>query len=108
MISAFEDSIVFTPVLTVKINQAQDLVTARQRARQVSALLGFNQQDQTRIATAVSEIARNAHRYAGSGHLDFSLNLRCRPQFFWMQVSDRGPGINDLDAALAGAYASAT
>ena len=35
---------------------------ARQRARQIAALLGFDAQDQTRIATAVSEIARNAFR----------------------------------------------
>ena len=95
-------------LLSVKIEQEQDLVMARQRARQLSALLGFRQQDQTRIATAVSEIARNAYRYAGGGRLDFSIDLRSRPQFLWMQVSDRGPGIRNLDAALAGAHTSAT
>ena len=40
------------------------MVAARQRARQIAALLGFDAQDQTRIATAVSEIARNAFSYA--------------------------------------------
>ena len=102
------DAIGATPVLSVKIKEEQDLVTARQRARQLSALLGFNQQDQTRLATAVSEITRNAYQYAGGGRLDFSIDLRSRPQFFWMQVSDQGPGIRDLDAALSGAYVSAT
>ena len=102
------DAIGATPVLSVKIKEEQDLVTARQRARQLSALLGFNQQDQTRLATAVSEIARNAYQYAGGGRLDLSIDLRSRPQFLWMQVSDRGPGIRDLDAALSGAYVSAT
>jgi signal transduction histidine kinase/CheY-like chemotaxis protein len=97
-----------TPILSVKINEEQDVVTARQRARQISALLGYNQQDQTRLATAVSEITRNAYQYAGGGRLDFSIDLRSRPQFFWMHVSDRGPGIRELDAALSGVYISAT
>jgi len=54
-------------LMTVAIRQEQDVVAARQRARQISALLGFEAQDQARIATAVSEIARNAFRYAGGG-----------------------------------------
>lgn len=102
------DAIGATPVLSVQIKEEQDVVTARQRARQLSALLGFNQQDQTRLATAVSEITRNAYQYAGGGRLDFSIDLRSRPQFLWMQVSDRGPGIRDLDATLSGAYLSET
>ena len=70
--SSLADANSSTPVLAVKIKEEQDVVTARQRARQLSALLGFNQQDQTRVATAVSEIARNAYRYAGGGRVDFS------------------------------------
>ena len=47
-------------LLTMKVAQEQDLVAIRQRTRQVSATLGFESQDQTRLATAVSEICRNA------------------------------------------------
>src|SRR6185312_3686356 len=108
VMSSPADGIGATPVLSVTIKEEQDVVTARQRARQLSALLGFNQQDQTRLATAVSEIVRNAYQYAGGGRLDFLIDLRSRPQFLWMEVSDRGPGIRDLDAALSGAYVSAT
>lgn len=78
------------PVLSINIQQEQDLVTARQRARQLAGLLGFAQQDQTRIATAVSEIARNAYEYARGARLDFSIDLRTRPQFLWITVTDRG------------------
>lgn len=95
-------------ILSVNIQREQDLVTARQRARQLSALLGFNQQDQTRIATAVSEIARNAYQYAGSGRLDFLIDMRPRHQFLWMEVKDRGPGIKDIESVLSGAYLSPT
>jgi signal transduction histidine kinase len=94
------------PVLSVNIQQEQDLVTARQRARQLSALLGFGPQDQARIATAVSEIVRNAYQYACGGRLDFSIDLRARPQFLWMQMSDRGRGIRDVKSVLAGTYIS--
>ena len=59
------------PVMTVALRTEQDVVTARQRARQISGLLAFEPQDQVRIATAVSEIARNAFRYAGGGEVEF-------------------------------------
>jgi anti-sigma regulatory factor (Ser/Thr protein kinase) len=51
-------------ILTLAIHYERDLVLARQRTRQLAALLGFDAQDQTRLATAVSEIARNAFTYA--------------------------------------------
>ena len=46
-----------TRLLTVRVDRDEDVVVARQRARQVADTLGFETQDQTRIATAVSEIA---------------------------------------------------
>ncbi len=95
-------------LLSVNIQQERDLVTARQRARQLSALLGFSQQDQTRIATAVSEVARNAYQYAAGGRLDFSIDLQARPQFLSVQVTDQGRGIGDVDSILAGSYVSST
>lgn len=106
--STHPDSLASKPILCVNIQKEQDIVTARQRARQLSALLGFSQQDQTRIATVVSEIARNAYQYARGGRLDFSIDLRTRPQFLWIQVSDRGDGIPDIHSVLVGTYVSRT
>src|SRR6185436_7806977 len=58
-----------TPALpSVTIASERNVVLARQRARQIAAALGFDNQDQTRISTAVSEIARNAFAYAGLGN----------------------------------------
>jgi hypothetical protein len=42
-------------------------------ARQKKAALSFDRQQQVRIATAVSEIARNAFRYASDATAEFSL-----------------------------------
>ena len=59
------------PILSLTIRYEQDTVAARQRARQIARLLGFEAHDQTRVATAVSEIARNAFRYANGGKVDY-------------------------------------
>jgi signal transduction histidine kinase/CheY-like chemotaxis protein len=83
-----------------------DVVTIRQRARRIAELLGFERQDQTRIATAVSEIARNAFVYAGGGRAEFLVETKESPQLFRIRISDRGKGIADLPAVLGGQYRS--
>src|SRR3954452_13045881 len=95
-------------LLTVAIKYEQDVVVSRQRARQIAALLGFDGQDQTRIATAVSEIARNAFRYAGGGRVEFSIEGDSAPQILHVRISDKGPGIGDLKLVLSGKYRSTT
>jgi signal transduction histidine kinase/CheY-like chemotaxis protein len=95
-------------IMTVALRAEQDLVTARQRARQIAERLGFDVQDQTRIATSVSEIARNALRYAERGQVEFDLEGSRAPQVLAIRVHDSGPGIPDIRAILSGQYRSAT
>ena len=95
-------------ILSVSLQHDQDVVTARQRAAHVAALLGFDVSEQTRIATAVSEIVRNAFIYGHSGSMQLALDERARPQRLVVRVEDRGPGIPHLEAVLAGTYRSAT
>ncbi len=96
------------PLISLVIRQEPDVVAARQRARQIAARLGFETRDQTRIATAVSEIARNAFMYAGGGKVEIAVEGRLAPQLLLVQVSDVGPGIPDLEGVLAGRYRSST
>ena len=96
------------PILSVNIQYEHDTVAARQRARQIAALLGFDVQDQTRVATAVSEIARNAFCYAGGGKIEYQVEGEARPQMLAIRISDRGPGIPDLTGILEGRYRSTT
>ena len=91
-------------VARVDLRHDEGVVTARQRARDVAELLGFDRLEQTRIATAVSELARNAHRYAGGGEV----KIRCSPDALRIEVADSGPGIPNLDEVLRGEYTSAT
>ena len=88
------------------LSNEQDVVTARRRARQIAAMLGFDNQDQARIATAVSEIARNAVRYARDGRIEFALEGERAPQVLMIRISDRGPGIRDVAEILEGRFRS--
>ena len=95
-------------ILYMTLQQEHDVVLARQRARQIAALLGCEVQDQTRIGTAVSEIARNAVSYAGGGKVEFFVEGNTPPQLLQVCISDQGPGIPALPAILAGQYHSNT
>src|SRR5205823_7153948 len=96
------------PIFSVRLRYEHDVVTARQRAKQIAELLGFDSQQQTRLATAVSEIARNAYTYAGGGKVEFSIEGATAPQIFLIRISDNGPGIPMLDKILEGSYRSKT
>ncbi len=96
------------PILSSEIRYEQDVVSARQRTRQIAGLLGFDAQQQTRLATAVSEIARNAFQNGGGGRVEFGVEGLTVPQLFMIRISDRGPGIARLEDILNGQYRSQT
>ena len=96
-----------TTLLTVDLARERDVVLARQRARQLATEFKLDAQDQTRFATAVSEIARNAHQYARGGRVDFSID-HGPPAMLVARVADRGPGIARLSDVLDGRYVSST
>lgn len=104
-------------LLKVSLSLETDFLLARQRAKQIAALLGFELQDQTRVATAVSEIARNAWEYGGGGTVEFFLDPKSTiPQLesqvsspqLRIVISDRGAGIAHLDQIWDGSYKSQT
>ena len=77
----------------VEINYEDDVVTARQRARLVARLLSFDEQDQTRISTALSEIARFFVHSNKGGRIDFQLEGTTAPQVLLITISStRGAG----------------
>src|SRR5262245_13597020 len=95
-----------TRLVTVRVAREEDVVTARQRARQVAEALGFDTQGQTRLATAVSEMSRNAFQYAGTGSVEFALDMDAGALV--ISVRDNGPGIPHLRQVLEGTYRSTT
>src|SRR5689334_3644830 len=94
---------------TLAIQGEDDIVTSRQRAREVARQLGFGAVDQSRIATAVSELTRNIVRYATNGHGEViirEISRPGRPAGIEIVVADEGPGIADLDQAMRDGYTS--
>jgi serine/threonine-protein kinase RsbT len=90
------------------IRGEDDIVASRQRAREIARQLGFGAVDQSRIATAVSELTRNVVRYATDGRGAVAIreadgNGRTGIEIV---VSDDGPGIPDVDQALRDGFTS--
>jgi signal transduction histidine kinase len=93
-------------LLTVRLAREEDVVAARQRARQLAGAFGIDAQGQTRLATAVSEISRNAFRYATGATVEFAVDEDAGA--LNIVISDKGPGIRDLRSILDGTYKSST
>lgn len=90
----------------VSISSEADIVTARQRGREMASRLGFSETDQTLVATAISEIARNMVLYAGRGSLILDLVTRHDGHGLRVSATDEGPGIIDTDRALEDGYST--
>ena len=91
----------------VQINVDIDIVTARQEGRAIAAQLGFSSSEQTLIATAISEAARNILQYAGRGTIALSIVEEGNKKGILIVAQDSGPGIADIEQALIDGYSSA-
>ena len=68
--------------------------------------VGFDEAPSRMIATAVSELARNILKYAGSGQLRLQGVEEQGRRGIEIEVSDHGPGIENLDAAMSDHFSS--
>lgn len=92
----------------VDLRSEDDVVRAHQTTRTIASQLGFSTFEQTRIATAMSEIARNALAYASGGSVTLGLDEVGDGQALVIVVLDKGQGIPELPAILAGERRSTT
>jgi serine/threonine-protein kinase RsbT len=89
----------------IAIESDADVVTARQRARALAIGLDMPSTDQTLLATAISEIARNITTYAVRGEVFLELVRDSSGRSGVKVVArDQGPGIADLERALTDGY----
>ncbi len=91
----------------LRIDNESALVLARRSAMTLAAKLGFGPVERTRVATAVSELARNIVMYAQTGEVRLSVNLAPRI-CLTIEARDNGPGIVDVDKIFAGSFRSHT
>lgn len=89
----------------VRIAREEDIAIARQMAKQLAQEAGFSLADITKIATAVSELARNIYRYAGQGKIMLKKKMdESEGPCLEIIASDRGPGIAEIDLVMTKGY----
>jgi serine/threonine-protein kinase RsbT len=88
----------------IAIESDADVVTARQRARALAVGLEMPSTDQTLLATAISEIARNITAYAQRGEVLLDVIQDGGRRGIRVIAVDEGPGIDDVDRALTDGY----
>lgn len=88
------------------VRTEQDVVLARQAARQTAVACGLRLVDQTKLITAASELARNAVVYGGGGTMSWSTVRDGMRQGVRLEFVDQGPGIADIEQALTDGWTS--
>ncbi len=90
----------------VNIRKEWDIVGARQLGREHAKELGFGTVDQARIATAISELARNIYLYAGTGKVCFEIINQLDKKGLKIIAVDKGPGIRDISQVMQDGYST--
>ena len=83
-----------------------DVISARQQGKQLAAECGFSVGDQTVIAVAISEVARNILRYAQRGEILLRTMNHSNRTGIVVVARDQGPGIGDIALALQDGYST--
>jgi len=94
-----EDDLIMIP-----ISSDMDIVTARQKARELARQIGFVGSELAVIATAISELARNILEYAKKGTIQ--INVLSDRKGILIIAQDEGPGIQNIDLALQDGYST--
>ncbi len=83
-----------------------DIVQARAKGRELAAAHGFTIGDQTVIATAISEVARNILLYARRGEVRIRAATDTDREGLLIVAEDHGPGIRDIARALQDGFST--
>jgi len=90
----------------VAITIESDIVVARRTARKQAEAMGFSTVNKTRIATAVSELARNVYVHGGGGEMRVDAIRDEEKEGIRCVFVDRGPGIADVALATGEGYST--
>ncbi|MGB8217229.1 MAG: anti-sigma regulatory factor [Candidatus Methanoperedens sp.] len=90
----------------IPIDSEIDIVTARQKGREMAARLGFQSTELTLIATAISEVARNIVEYARDGEISLNVAAQGDKRGIVVIACDNGPGIPDIKLAMQDGYST--
>ena len=90
----------------ILIGRDTDIVTARQKGRDLALQVGFSGSDLALIATAISEVARNIIIYAERGEVVLSLAQQNDKRGIVVVARDHGPGIANIEQAMRDGYST--
>jgi len=90
----------------VRIESEDDILRARQKAREITEDMGFSITDVTRTVTAVSELARNIHLYTDHGVMHWRAVKDRGRAGIELVFDDDGPGIDDVSGVLRGDHST--
>lgn len=93
-------------LVRVEVVAAADVVRARQWGRRLALAYDFSAADQTAIAAAISEVARNILMYARRGEVLLGAVHYAERMGVVVVARDEGPGIPDIERALQGGYST--
>lgn len=93
--------------VVLPIRAESDISAARAHARDISERLGVRRTTMQKIATVVSELARNIFMYTDGGTIEFHHTASPKAKLT-VRAIDSGPGIPNLEDILEGRYRSRT
>ncbi|MGH9140436.1 MAG: anti-sigma regulatory factor [Vicinamibacterales bacterium] len=93
--------------IRVAIDRDADIVTARQRGRDLAMQVGFAGSDLTVIATAISEVSRNIVSYAKHGEIILQIAEQNQRRGIVIIARDDGPGIANVEDAMRDGFSTA-
>lgn len=91
----------------LEIREEMDIGRVRAEARRICGSTGTTSFVMQRVATIVSELARNMVLYANGGVVEITPPSSA-PRRIVVRAEDRGPGIRNLDEIMSGRYKSRT
>jgi serine/threonine-protein kinase RsbT len=92
--------------IRVDVRSTIDIVTARQKGREMAQTLGFEGAEVTLIAAAISEVARNVVDHAKGGEVALTPVLQGSRHGIQIIARDHGPGIADIEQAMQYGYST--
>jgi serine/threonine-protein kinase RsbT len=90
----------------IQVERELDVVSARQKGRELAASIGFSSTDQTLLATAISEVARNIVSYAGRGTILLRAIEEAGRRGLLIVADDQGPGIENIELAMRDGFST--
>ena len=95
-----------TEVWEIRIDKEADIVEVRQRVRDLAKEYRFDQFAVAALTTAASELSRNVWVHAQKGIARIAVLRSGNRVGLGLEFVDHGPGIADLNRALAGGFST--